>query len=323
VAPRAAYLADRRRRLSRACRRGGGPGLPSRSGRNGSPERNSPTSPETTPRSCKTVSTNISARSSRCAPSTTPHTRSVRMNLRSSSAEYWRVMTPSCASPGARASPETSVPSSSAKSDEGIEGYQIKAWETSGTPASAPQENEYFPVLYSTGIPTALSVLGVDLSTEPNRREALEHARDGDRMSAASEVELRHNGGGDWRGFFVALPVYRRDLPHATIEDRRRNLLGILGGTFQTTAVIDSILAAAKLPPNIDLYLYAAVADPDARSAYTRISPEHSERVEVKSQAQLAEMGMTRASHRKYCRSTCRASSSRAPSSSTARLRPA
>jgi hypothetical protein len=56
--------------------------------------------------------------------------------------------------------------------DEGIEGYQIKAWVTGGTPASAPQENEYFPVLYSTGIPTALSVLGVDLNTEPNRGEA-------------------------------------------------------------------------------------------------------------------------------------------------------
>jgi hypothetical protein len=66
--------------------------------------------------------------------------------------------------------------------DEGIEGYQIKAWVTGGTPASAPQENEYFPVLYSTGIPTALSVLGVDLNTEPNRGDALEHARDGDRM---------------------------------------------------------------------------------------------------------------------------------------------
>jgi CHASE1-domain containing sensor protein len=47
--------------------------------------------------------------------------------------------------------------------DEGIEGYEIKAWAPGGTLGSAPQENEYFPVLYSTGIPTALSVLCVDL----------------------------------------------------------------------------------------------------------------------------------------------------------------
>ncbi len=122
------------------------------------------------------------------------------------------------------------------------------------------------------------------------RRAGVEHARDGDRMSAATDVELRHDGGGDWRGFFVALPVYRRDLPHTTIEDRRRNLLGILGGTLQTAAVIDSIIAAAKLPQDVDLYLYAAGAGRDAGPAYTRISPEHSEPVEVKSQAQLAEM---------------------------------
>jgi hypothetical protein len=122
------------------------------------------------------------------------------------------------------------------------------------------------------------------------RRKALEHARDGDRMSTAPDVELRHNGAGDWRGFFVALPVYQRDLPHTTIEDRRRDILGILGGTFQTSALIDSILASATLPQDVDLYLYPAGARPGAGPAYTRISPEHTEPVEAKSQAQLAAM---------------------------------
>jgi len=61
--------------------------------------------------------------------------------------------------------------------DEGIDGYHIMAWVTGDTPVSALQESEYFPVLYSTGIPTALSVLGIDFNTEPNRREALARAR--------------------------------------------------------------------------------------------------------------------------------------------------
>ena len=104
--------------------------------------------------------------------------------------------------------------------EEGIEDYQIRAWATGGTPAPASQEDAYYPVLYSTGIPAALSVLGIDFSS----------------------------------------------------------------------ALIDSILASATLPQDVDLYLYPAGARPGAGPAYTRISPEHTEPVEAKSQAQLAAM---------------------------------
>ncbi|MEX1059399.1 MAG: diguanylate cyclase, partial [Methyloceanibacter sp.] len=137
-------------------------------------------------------------------------------------------------------------------------------------------------------------MIGIDLNTEPMRRKALERARDGDRMATAPGIVLRHNDAGNWnwRGFFVALPIFKQGLPHDSVEDRRRNILGILGGTFDTAAVINAILATATLPQNVDLYIYPADAGagPDAALVYTRMSPEHSEPVEAKSQAQLAEM---------------------------------
>jgi diguanylate cyclase (GGDEF)-like protein len=52
-------------------------------------------------------------------------------------------------------------------------------------------------------------------------------------------------------------------LPHNTVEDRRRNLLGLVQGVFQIGAMLDTILAGVKTP--VQLYLFApdaAVGDP-------------------------------------------------------------
>jgi CHASE1-domain containing sensor protein len=99
-------------------------------------------------------------------------------------------------------------------------------------------------------------VLGVDLNSEPMQSQAIERARDGDQMATAPDIVIRLGGAGQQQGFFVALPVYRRGMPQASVEDRRRNTLGILGGTFRTAAVVDAILATKTLPQDVDLFLY-------------------------------------------------------------------
>jgi diguanylate cyclase (GGDEF)-like protein len=138
---------------------------------------------------------------------------------------------------------------------QGLADYQIKNWSATGAPSVAPEQNEYYPVLYSTSDPSLGSTIGIDLNSEPLRRGAVERARDGDVMATASNIVLRL-AADDRRGFFVALPVYRQHLSHESVEERRRNILGILGGTFQIGAVIDAILANTSLPRDVDLYLY-------------------------------------------------------------------
>ena len=171
---------------------------------------------------------------------------------------------------------------------EGAPGYQIRSWSTGGALAPAPEQNEYFPVLFSTGVPRALSVVGIDLDSESMRRNALERARDGDRMATSPDIVLRHNGAGDWRGFFVALPVFKQGLPHVSVEDRRHNILGILGGTFDTSAVFNAILGKAVLPRDVDIYLYPKDADADALPVYARAAPDRGEPVKPMSEAALA-----------------------------------
>ena len=138
----------------------------------------------------------------------------------------------------------------------GIDGYTIKRWSPDRVTSPAPEGEEYFPVLYATNAPKGAWPFGVDLRSEPMRQKALERARDDDRMAAALDIALSDQGQDDRSGFFVALPVYRRGLPQATIAERRENVLGILGATFQTKTILDTILKGAALPQNVDLYLY-------------------------------------------------------------------
>ena len=90
----------------------------------------------------------------------------------------------------------------------------------------------------------------------------LNHIRDGNVLSTSPPL-LLHIGEGDRQGFWAGLPVYAAGLPHETVEDRRRNLLGAVQGVFQVGAMIDAILAGVKTP--VRLYLFApnaAVDDP-------------------------------------------------------------
>ena len=97
------------------------------------------------------------------------------------------------------------------------------------------------------------------------RERTLAHIRDGNRLSASPPLLLRI-GEGDRRGFWAGLPVYARGVPHETVEDRRRNLLGIVQGVFQIGVMFDNILAGVKTP--VRVYLFAPDAAPDDLPIY-------------------------------------------------------
>ena len=172
----------------------------------------------------------------------------------------------------------------------GLQHYEIKDWTSEGNLPAAPERADYFPVLYATADPNLRPLLGLDLDSEPARREALERARDGDRIATVADVRLREVAGGDRRGFFAALPIYRRGMPKQTVEDRRRNTLGVLGGTLQTVAVVDQILATAKHLGDVDLYLFAADAGAEGAPEFTRAFPRKTEPLQPKPQAALASL---------------------------------
>ena len=175
--------------------------------------------------------------------------------------------------------------------ESGIKDYTIRSWEPNGVPLSpSPQRDEYFPVLYSTGAAKAPWALGMNLYSEPSRAQAIQRARDRDTLATAQDIVLRTSSGVERRGFFVALPVYRQGTAHDTAEDRQRSILGILGGAFQIESVVNAILATARLPEDVGLYLYPAEGGPAALPVYARVAANQGAPLQPMSQAAVADL---------------------------------
>jgi hypothetical protein len=141
--------------------------------------------------------------------------------------------------------------------------YSIKTWAMTGPSSPSPERDEFFPVLYSTTASKLPATLGMDLNSEPARSQAIQRARrqhHGDRSECPAPQS-------DWRGS-VGLLLRCPRLPLDSVEARRRNILGIIVGAFQTGAVLDAALAKTTLPQNVDLYLYPAGAGTDAAPVY-------------------------------------------------------
>lgn len=79
-------------------------------------------------------------------------------------------------------------------------------------------------------------------------------------MSVSNGLTLRTTNGVQTFRFFVALPVYRGS--STTVEDRRENLSGVIGGVFKTATVMDTILSTVALPHDVDLYLFPSGVGP-------------------------------------------------------------
>jgi diguanylate cyclase (GGDEF)-like protein/PAS domain S-box-containing protein len=137
----------------------------------------------------------------------------------------------------------------------GFAGYRITALLPEGKPVISEERDEYFPILYSTEPSRDAPIHGLDLGSDLMRRQTLERARDTDGFAATPILELKTGRAGRY-GFFVVLPVFKHGIPHDTLEDRRRNLLGFVQGVFQLSPLVDSILHKAAAPERLDIYVF-------------------------------------------------------------------
>ena len=122
---------------------------------------------------------------------------------------------------------------------EGGDDYRIRSVSEDGTLGPSPAAAEYFPVYYTTEKIRTDLVRGLNLADGGIRQPPLEKARDGGMMAASQDFSLQ-SGTGERFGFFVVLPIYKRGLPHNSVEQRRRNLVGFVQAVFQ----IDTMIAA-------------------------------------------------------------------------------
>jgi diguanylate cyclase (GGDEF)-like protein/PAS domain S-box-containing protein len=169
-----------------------------------------------------------------------------------------------------------------------IPGYRIASIAPDGRLVPALDHDEYFPVLYSSHEGPDSPVLGLDVNDGGARQQTLERARDANRPATSPNLQLFADVVGDRNGFFVVVPVYAPGLPHETLQDRRSNLIGFVQGVFQTSVMVETILAATTSAGALDLYFYGAGASSDAAPLYFHSSRARAVAVGARPRAEVS-----------------------------------
>jgi len=170
---------------------------------------------------------------------------------------------------------------------QGIKDYRIK-WRLSDnkTMVTAPERSEYYPIFYAT-LPKASPLYGLDLFSEPPTRAELEQARDTGQLGF-SPIHSLVSTGETGVGYLFSLPIYRHGLPHDTVEDRRRNIVGFVHGSILTAKLIDTIIATTISPTGLDLFFFDPHASPKTQPLYLHPSPLQTQPIAALTQADLS-----------------------------------
>ena len=128
------------------------------------------------------------------------------------------------------------------------------------------QRPSYAPTIYLEPFDkTNQRALGLDMYTEPVRREAMERARDSGQAAVSGSVILADETTRDLhRGFFIYLPIYRQGMPTDTVEQRRAALFGFVYSPVRVPELMQGILDASMAGLSIELY-DGKVLDPSRR----------------------------------------------------------
>lgn len=127
----------------------------------------------------------------------------------------------------------------------------------STVPAVAAQHDAY-PVTYLEPPDVAnRAVTGYDMFSDPDRREAMERARDTGAPAATAKVSLKQEdaiAGPHQVGFLIYLPVYRGGVDPGNREARREKLLGFVYCPFRLGDLLAGIDDGATAPLDYTVY---------------------------------------------------------------------
>ncbi len=116
---------------------------------------------------------------------------------------------------------------------EGLANCNIHDGSHLGDTAVAPAREEYYPVLYH--LPQLDWAMGLDMFSKPSQRKAIERARDLDQSTITGPILIPCEQSNKL-AVIAYRPVYEKDLPISTIEERRAAIKGVV---FSAVRVID------------------------------------------------------------------------------------
>lgn len=130
-------------------------------------------------------------------------------------------------------------------------------------------EEEYTPIVYIEPLQERnIKALGYNISTNPLMRKAIEKARDSNKTILTDKVTLIQEGiTGTSAGFVMYSPIYRKNLPINTVEERRVAIKGWAASSFRMINFMEGVFAHADSEDHNQLHL--KIYDGDSISSVT------------------------------------------------------
>jgi PAS domain S-box-containing protein len=120
---------------------------------------------------------------------------------------------------------------------EGFTDFKFSEMDADGKLVAAGQRKEYVPVYFEQPFEKNEAAMGFDLTSNPQRKAALDKARDTGQPAATMPIRLVQETANQM-GFLVLMPIYRGE--HDTLEQRRENLTGFASAVFRIGDLVES-----------------------------------------------------------------------------------
>jgi diguanylate cyclase (GGDEF)-like protein len=121
---------------------------------------------------------------------------------------------------------------------------------------------EYYPLIWPAPVTERnLRARGFDLFSEPVRREAMERARDTGMPAVSGKVVLTGDEATPVPGFLYLQPIYARGMPVATIDDRRRAIIGFVFCPFRVADLMQGVIGKERDVLDTEVYDGAAATE--------------------------------------------------------------
>jgi PAS domain S-box-containing protein len=133
---------------------------------------------------------------------------------------------------------------------DGFTTFEIREKSPSGQMVSAAPRDTYYPVFYVEPLAGNETAVGLDLGSEPARKNALETARDTGEKSVVPVTLVQESG--SQTGLLIFSAVYRTDAPTSNVEERREALKGFVLAVYRVGDLLASVRERAAVG-NLDL----------------------------------------------------------------------
>lgn len=112
-------------------------------------------------------------------------------------------------------------------------------------------------------------VIGFDMFTEENRREAMNRARNTGQAAASAKVVLiQENETDNQPGFLIYLPIYESGILSSSVEERKQNLIGYIYSPFRSDIFLNKI-QEINLNRDVTINIYDGEKSPENLLAQT------------------------------------------------------